>query len=135
MVYSKGDLGRVTSCWISTKTGLVNFTAVEPDKAQPKKGRRMVKVKEADTESGDNGFRSGGSSPKFCFETWREGFIVSCHSRNSAGKPSSSRKLLLLSSLTGSLSSLALTIAGQHEVQLTYLAGTCLQYLLVVCVP
>lgn len=80
MVYSKGDLGRVTLCWISTKTGLVNFTAVEPDKAQPKKGRRMVKVKEADTESGDNGFRSGGSSPKFCFETWREGFIVSCHS-------------------------------------------------------
>lgn len=45
-------------CWISTKTGLVNFTVVEPDKAQPKKGRRMVKVKEADTESGDNSFRS-----------------------------------------------------------------------------
>ena len=110
MVYSKGDLERVTSCWISTKKGLVNFTVVEPDKAQPKTGRRMVKVKEADTESRDNGFHSGGSSLKFCFETWREGFIVSCHSYTSAGKTSSSRQLLLLSSQTGSLSSFALTI-------------------------
>lgn len=50
--------GMCNICWISTKTGLVNFTVVEPDKAQPKKGRRMVKVKEADTESGDNSFRS-----------------------------------------------------------------------------
>ena len=58
MVYSKGDLGCVISCWISTKMGLVNFTVGEPDKAQPKKGRRMVRVKEVDTESGDNSFRS-----------------------------------------------------------------------------
>ena len=55
MLCSKGDLVHISSCWISAKKGLVNFflpvTIVDPDKAQPKEGRRTVKWEETDTQS------------------------------------------------------------------------------------